>query len=158
MQRKAPVVAAVLAAGIAATSVGRADVPAGYWLTENGRAIVQIEPCGSSICGRLAWLANPTQSDGTPKRDENNPDRGARMQTLCGLELIGEFMRARDDRWEGGYIYNPRDGKKYSAWLALDGSDRLKVRGYLGLPLLGQTQTWTRIDGNRGGCAHLFDN
>ena len=44
-----------------------------------------------------------------------------------------------------GTIYDPSTGNTYSCRLTLEGADRLLLRGYLGIPLIGRTTTWTRV-------------
>ena len=48
--------------------------------------------------------------------------------------------------WRNGTVYDPTSGRTYSAEARLDGSDRLRLRGYLGIRLLGRTTTWIRVD------------
>ena len=49
--------------------------------------------------------------------------------------------------WDGGEILDPNNGKVYKVRLKpVDGGARLEVRGYIGAPLLGRTQTWTRVE------------
>ena len=51
------------------------------------------------------------------------------------------------DLWEGGHILDPADGKVYKVRLSpVDGGKKLEVRGYVGMPLLGRTQTWLRVE------------
>jgi uncharacterized protein (DUF2147 family) len=54
--------------------------------------------------------------------------------------------------WVGGSIYDPATGNTYTCHLALDGDDRLRVRGYVGIPLLGRTTTWTRVGAESRFC------
>lgn len=49
------------------------------------------------------------------------------------------------DAWDGGQILDPAKGKTYKVKLTLaDGGQKLDVRGYIGMPMLGRTQTWVR--------------
>ena len=51
------------------------------------------------------------------------------------------------DVWEGGKILDPNDGKEFSVrFTPIDGGKKMEVRGYIGLPMLGKTQTWVRGD------------
>lgn len=134
----------------------------GYWLTENNRAIVRIEPCMTNLdpkaCGRIVWLAEPMDTKGRVKTDHMNPDVARRGDHLCSVELIKSFERQPNGAWTGGKIYNPQDGQNYAAEMELDGPDGLRLRGYVLLPLFGRTQRWTRVADDRGGCrATAFD-
>jgi uncharacterized protein (DUF2147 family) len=63
-----------------------------------------------------------------------------------GLEIIRGMKQEGDDKFGGGTILDPRDGKVYHATMKIapDGQT-LIVRGYLGFELLGQNQYWTRL-------------
>jgi uncharacterized protein (DUF2147 family) len=124
----------------------------GFWLSENQRAVIEIVPCGESACGKTVWLQEPLNGDGQPKTDDNNTDEELRGRMLCGVELISNFQNVKPGAWSGGAVYSPRDGKTYAASMELRGDDTLELRGYLLLPLFGQTQVWTREPGDRGGC------
>ena len=127
----------------------------GRWLVEDGRAVIELEPCGAQACGRLVWMENPRDEQGNPKRDANNPDPGARMRPLCGLRLVSGLQPAGDGSWKDGQIYSARDGRTYGFQVAPDGPDRLAARGYVGFSLLGGSQTWTREGGRYGNCTTL---
>ncbi|MEM0988769.1 MAG: DUF2147 domain-containing protein [Pseudomonadota bacterium] len=136
----------------AVASTDGGDPAFGYWLTENGKAIVEFAPCGSKTCGRMVWVANPNDDQGKPKLDVANLDEAKRGRPICGLDLVGGLDADGPGAWTDGWIYNPRDGSTYSANIQAISGDKLKVRGYLGLSLLGSSQTWTRVANDRGGC------
>jgi len=54
-------------------------------------------------------------------------------------------LRRQGDTWEGGEILDPENGSVYRCKLhpVSDGS-KLEVRGFIGISLLGRTQTWMR--------------
>ncbi|MGF1445728.1 MAG: DUF2147 domain-containing protein [Pikeienuella sp.] len=127
----------------------------GYWLVENGRAIIEIHACGAQgqeACGRIAWLAEPDKPDGRPKIDMNNPVPELRGAPLCGLRLLSGLSRLGPGTWSGGSIYDSRNGSVWSVEVTALGPRRLDVRGYLGISLLGRSQIWTRQPDNRDGC------
>jgi uncharacterized protein (DUF2147 family) len=124
--------------------------PLGRWLTESKRGVIEIYRCGEALCGRLVWMIEPVRR-GAPALDDNNPEPALRQRRLCGLTMLGGFRAAEPGHWEEGWIYDPDSGKTYHATLALDG-EALHLRGYVGIPLFGETQTWTRPDPRYGSC------
>jgi uncharacterized protein (DUF2147 family) len=144
-----------LALVLAGPAAAATDPVFGRWLVESGEAVVEIAPCGAEACGSLVWLRNAFDGDGAPKRDANNPDASARTRPLCGMRLISGLERAAEGAWEDGQIYSARDGRTYGFEIRPDGPDRLSVRGYLGISLLGGSQTWVREGGARGNCTGI---
>jgi uncharacterized protein (DUF2147 family) len=61
------------------------------------------------------------------------------------MNLVWGFTHAGDNVWEGGSIYNPREGKTYKCKMTLENLDTLKVRGFIGISLIGKTNTWIRV-------------
>lgn len=124
----------------------------GHWLTENKKAIVNVTPCGSSACGNIVWMAEPLTPEGQPKVDANNPDAALKARKICGMAMIGDFTKDSEGEWSNGFIYDPEGGDIYKSKMRLTEEGNLYVRGYVGIPLLGKSQIWTRETGNRGGC------
>ena len=126
-----------------------ADSVIGFWNTQDKNAIFEIYKCGSLYCGKISSLEEPNypptdkQMPGMPKVDRVNPDPALRSRTLVGLPLILGFHYEGDNCWKGK-IYNPEDGETYRCNFSMTGDNQLNVRGYLGIPLLGRTQVWTR--------------
>ena len=58
--------------------------------------------------------------------------------------MLKDF-KYNDDEWSDGRIYNPSDGKEYKAYMKLKDKNTLSVRGYIGISLLGKTDTWIRV-------------
>jgi uncharacterized protein (DUF2147 family) len=143
--------AALLIAGGA--SAAPVDDPTGVWWAEGGSARVEITRCGDALCGQVVWLRSPFDPSGCPLRDENNPNVRLRDREVLGTEILRNLRSAPDKEgvWEGGEIYDPGSGRTYRATLVMDGSDRLRLRGYVGIRLLGRTVTWIRV-GTEGQC------
>jgi uncharacterized protein (DUF2147 family) len=143
------VVGLVLAAG-----AGRAASPLGLWYAEGGAAQVAIERCGGALCGRVIWLRSPFDERGCDLRDRYNPDAGLRDRSLVGLELLRGVTPTPDPdgTLRGGVIYDPTSGRTYRCLLRLDGDDRLELRGYIGLPIIGRTTTWLRVGAEERLC------
>jgi uncharacterized protein (DUF2147 family) len=145
---------AAAAVGLALASASAwAATPVGLWHAEGGAAKVRIEPCGETLCGRVLWLRSPLDEDGCPRRDRLNPDPALQARMVEGLMILRGLVAREDGTWTDGSIYDPASGRTYSCQLTLAGDDRLLLRGYVGVPLLGRTTTWTRVGAERRLCA-----
>jgi uncharacterized protein (DUF2147 family) len=128
------VVLAVLAATAASPADARPDI-AGEWWTPGFNARVRIEACGDALCGRIAWVW-----DETPK---GIADRGP----LLGRLVVDRMRPVEPERWAGGRLYNPEDGRDYAGSLHLQTPDRLVVDGCV--LFVCRTQVWRRADPGR---------
>ncbi len=127
--------------------------PVGRWYAEGGAAQVEIVPCDNDLCGRVVWLRSPFDDDGCTLRDRNNPNPALRGRSVLGLELLRAAPTAVGDDAAGRCsIYDPTSGRTYSCRLWFDGDDRLNLRGYFGVPLLGRTTTWLRVGSESRMC------
>ena len=143
----------LVAAAFFVCLIGAATGPAalaqqvlGVWTPEERDSEIEIAICdGGKICGRIISLSEPLNEEGTEKLDINNKDASLRSRPIIGLELLTGFAADGETKWKGGRIYNPRDGKTYKSTLTLTADGTLKVRGYVGIPALGQTQVWSRV-------------
>jgi uncharacterized protein (DUF2147 family) len=121
----------------------KADDIVGVWLTAGKEpAKIQVYRSGDKFFGKIVWLKNPDKN-GKPKVDSKNPDKNKQGQKILGLVIL-EHFKFDEDEWEDGKIYDPESGKTYSCNISLNGTNTLKVRGYIGISLLGRTETWTR--------------
>ncbi|TSD67619.1 DUF2147 domain-containing protein [Inquilinus sp. KBS0705] len=125
-------------------SAQNADAIIGKWLNSTGEGHVQIYKRGDKFFGKLVWLKFPNEEDGKPKLDKFNPDKALQSRPKQGIELLKDFTFDGEDTYEGGTIYDPKSGKTYSCKMTLKG-DVLKMRGYVGISLLGRTENWTRV-------------
>ncbi len=138
--------AAVLLAGtvFAVAHMARAGGdPLGRWLTAGGKSQVEIAPCGERLCGRIVWLKEPLDDDGSPKRDAKNKDETLRERPILGLPLLQGFRRLEDGSWGEGSIYNPEDGDTYRSQMRLVGDDELQVEGCVFI--FCKAQTWKKV-------------
>lgn len=66
-------------------------------------------------------------------------------QPIVGLTILKDLKKTGENEWSGGNILDPENGKVYNAKMSLaDDGKKLNVRGFLGISLLGRTQTWVR--------------
>lgn len=122
------------------------DAVVGTWLNGTKRGHVQIYKQGDNYFGKLVWLKEPNDpTTNKPKLDTKNPDAKMQSRPLMNLNIMTGFEFDGGDVWDEGKIYNPEDGKTYSCKMTLKNPNTLDVRGYVGISLIGKTQTWTRI-------------
>lgn len=122
-----------------------ADDILGTWLTGTQKAAVTIYKEGDKYFGKISWLKTPLNEEGKPKVDKNNPDDARKKDPLMGIRLLKNFVFDGGDQWEKGTIYDPENGKTYSCKITMVNRDKLDVRGFVGISMLGRTQTWIRI-------------
>lgn len=134
--------AALLCLALPAT----AQDPQGVWLTEDGDAKIEIRTCDDTLCGKIVWLEEPNEENGEPKLDDDNPNPELRTRPLLGLELLSGFPTKPNKKgvYEGGKIYDAESGKTYSCHMSFKDEDTLKIRGYVGISLLGRNTMWSR--------------
>jgi uncharacterized protein (DUF2147 family) len=140
----APVLA--LACGLAAAQA----TPVGVWKsiddkTKTERAQIRISEQGGVYSGKIEKLL---AADAKPDSlcDKCSDDR--KDKPIVGMEIIRGVKRGEgDNTWEGGTILDAAEGKVYKVRLqTADGGKKLEVRGYIGMPMLGRTQTWIRLE------------
>lgn len=141
---------------LCAANPAAAGDPTGLWWAEQGAAQVEIRECEGRLCGQVVWLRSPFDEFGCPLRDEKNPDPALRDRDVVGLELLRGLRPSPGSRtvWIDGEVYDPGSGHSYRATLRLDGPDRLRLRGFVGIEWIGRTTTWIRV-GAEGVCVDL---
>ena len=116
----------------------------GKWKLEDGTAIVEVYKQGDVFNGKIVWLQNPTEADGTPAIDNLNPDPKLRTRQVLGLNMLNNLKKVGNE-YTGGSIYDPGNGKTYNCSMKVEG-DVLKVRGSLDKRgLIGRTMDWFRV-------------
>lgn len=119
------------------------DAIVGKWLNPSGEGQIEIYKKGDKYFGKLAWLKEPNLN-GKPKADGNNPNASLKTRPLLNLEILKNFGYD-DGKWTNGTIYDPKSGKTYSCNISLKSTDVMNVRGYIGISLLGRSETFKRV-------------
>lgn len=111
----------------------------GDWREAEG-SVIRIAPCADRACAVLVAISPsaPTREDG------KNPDPALRHRPLCGLTIGTDFHLVGTERAENGTLYDPKSGKTYHGSMEAHG-DQLNLRGYIGVPMFGRTEKWSRI-------------
>jgi uncharacterized protein (DUF2147 family) len=110
----------------------------GLWLTEDKRGVIAISPCGGNLCARIVGFFLDRPDEPTP-----TDYRGV---SQCNLPMITGARQIQPGLWKG-HITDPRNGDVWGVELHLDNRGNLALRGFLAIPLLGHTETWTRYPG-----------
>lgn len=117
----------------------------GVWKTGDGNAMVRIYKNGEKFQGKIVWLKEPNDPEtGKPKVDKNHPDDASKTRPILGLVNIWGFVHKEKNVWEDGNIYDPKNGNTYSCTIKLINANTLEVRGFIGVSLIGRTDTWTK--------------
>jgi uncharacterized protein (DUF2147 family) len=119
----------------------------GNWLNEERTAKVQVYKEGNKYFGKIIWLKEPLDKvTGKPRTDNLNPDEKLKNAPLLGLVMLRNFVFDGDDEWSDGTIYDPKNGKTYKCYIKYDTPSVLKIRGYIGVSMLGRTTYWTKVN------------
>jgi uncharacterized protein (DUF2147 family) len=113
----------------AAVHAAGPDDAKGLWLTAEKDAVIEFKPCAdkaNALCGIIVW----------------DKDAGTPADT-CGVR-IAQLDRYDNEAWRDGWVYDPRDKKKYKGAVRVKGGD-LHIRAFIGAEILGQTETLSRV-------------
>jgi len=118
----------------------------GIWLNEDEDAHIEIYKENDLYNGKIIWLKFPIDDEtGKPKLDKHNPNPELQKRPSLGIKLLTDFEWDGDNEWDEGDIYDPKSGKTYSCYIVMKEYDLLKIRGYIGISLIGKTTYWTRV-------------
>ncbi|KQC01765.1 DUF2147 domain-containing protein [Pedobacter sp. Hv1] len=115
----------------------------GKWVNPSGEGQIEIYKKGDKYFGKLAWIKEPNDEKGKPKTDLKNPNADLRSKPILGLEILKDFV-FEDGKWTDGTIYDPKTGKTYSCNLNIKNDGQLNIRGYVGISLIGRSESWKR--------------
>jgi uncharacterized protein (DUF2147 family) len=118
--------------------------PIGLWKGQD--ATFEMFASEGKLNARIVALSEPKTTEGKEKTDIYNPDPKKRSHPIIGLVFISGFTKKSDTRWENGTVYDPKSGRTYSCFMELQGPDKIKVRGYIGIALMGRNYFWTRAN------------
>ena len=135
------------AAAEAAGQNSSGNSPVGLWKTVDDatgkvKSVVSIWAENNKLYGRIQKLVDPDPKNPSPTCDDCTGDEKGKR--VIGLRILWD-LKKDGDGWSGGSILDPASGKIYKCLLSVeDGGKKLKVRGFIGVSLLGRTQYWVR--------------
>lgn len=113
---------------VSAQAAGPDDAK-GLWMTAENDAVIRFAPCAEApgaLCGTVVW----------------DKDAGTPADT-CGVR-IAQLGRFDKEAWRDGWVYDPRDDKKYKGVVRAQ-ADELRIRAFVGVEILGQTEQLKRV-------------
>lgn len=118
-----------------------ADAIEGKWRTvddETGKpkAVVQISGNGTVFSGKIISLENGVENVCPSCKDK---------RALIGMTVLKGLKADGNNKYSGGEIFSPKNGKTYRAKATVKGKV-LEVRGFVGVSAFGRTQKWHRVD------------
>lgn len=124
--------------------------PAGLWRTiddESGKekSLVRIVESGGVYTAKVEKITDPAKASEVCEKCSD--DR--KGQPIVGMTIMRSVKQDAEDKglWDGGDILDPKNGKVYKVRLKpIEEGKKLEVRGYIGAPLFGRTQTWIRVE------------
>ncbi|WP_185545939.1 DUF2147 domain-containing protein [Variovorax sp. KBW07] len=136
------------AAQAQSSSAAAAD-PRGRWITANGNLEVEVAPCGTALCGTVTKvLGNRSMAPGGGSMQPADGRPALGMTLLQDFKPVDASDASRSPTEWAGQIYNRENGKTYSCNMTVstagNAAGELVLHAYVGLPLFGKTQRWTR--------------
>ena len=114
-----------------------ADAICGYYFAKDpfskeGSQVKIYKAADGTYEGIVCWVENPAKKN------------------FLGYKFLRGFTyNAKEQEWQNGTIHHPGNGKTYKSYLKLDGTDKIKIRGYVGFSALGMTMSWDREKSKR---------
>ncbi len=141
-----------LAATCVVTSAAAQSSPAGLWKTiddvsKKELSQIRINESNGIFTGHIEKLLKAAEAGPNLVCKPCSDDR--KDKPIVGLEIIRgvEKNADTDALWDGGTILDPVNGKTYKLRLKMAESGKeLEVRGYIGAPMFGRSQTWYRVE------------
>ncbi|MCL4744839.1 MAG: DUF2147 domain-containing protein [Burkholderiaceae bacterium] len=133
-----------LGAGTDPARAQGANSPVGLWKsvddeTKKPKSLIRIVESGGVLSGKVEKILTDKTDAKCDKCTDDRKDKPVQGMTI----ITG--MKKEAEGWGGGDILDPNNGKVYRSQMALvEGGKKLEVRGYVGIPLFGRTQTWIR--------------
>jgi uncharacterized protein (DUF2147 family) len=134
-----------------ASSAALAQAPnaVGRWTTiddatKKPKSVVTIWEENGKLYGKIEKLFREPNEEQNPVCDKC--EGALKNQPILGMTILRDLKKDGSE-WTGGNILDPGNGKTYNCIIAVeDGGKKLKVRGFIGVPLLGRTQYWVRAE------------
>lgn len=134
-------------AQILTTGIPVQDRIVGKWMSEEKNVIVQVYKNGDKYGAKLIWFddSDDKLKPMNSRVDYKNPDKALRNRKLIGLEVVDNLSyNPQSNSWDGGMIYDAKNGRTWSSAAQITNEGILKVTGFWHFKFLGKTMTFKR--------------
>lgn len=109
--------------------------------TNKKESVIEIYKKDGKAYAKIVQILDPERQTATCFKCKGK----RKDQRILGMDIL-TGLKEKDDEWSGGKILDPKNGKEYKCYIKLLDKNTLKLRGYIGISLLGRTAIWKRAN------------
>ncbi len=107
--------------------------------TDQIESVIEVYEKDGKAYAKIVKITDPERQDATCFNCKGK----IKDQPILGMDIL-TGLKKKTDEWSGGKILDPKNGKEYKCYIKLLDENTLKLRGYIGISLLGRTAVWKR--------------
>ena len=107
--------------------------------TNEIESVIEVYEKDGKAYAKIIQITDPERQEATCFKCKGR----RKDQRILGMDIL-TGLKKKDDEWSGGKILDPKNGKEYKCYIKLLDENTLKLRGYIGISLLGRTAIWKR--------------
>lgn len=107
--------------------------------TNQIESVIEIYKKDGKAYAKIIEITDPDRKNATCIKCKGK----RKNQKILGMDIL-TGLEEDDDEWSGGKILDPKNGKEYKCYIKLKDANTLKLRGYIGISLIGRTAIWKR--------------
>lgn len=107
--------------------------------TNEIESVIEVYKKDNKAYAKIVEITDPERKDATCIKCKGK----RKNQKILGMDIL-TGLKKDDDEWSGGKILDPKNGKEYKCYIKLKDPNTLKLRGYIGISLIGRTAIWKR--------------
>lgn len=107
--------------------------------TNEIESVIEVYQKDNKAYAKIIEITDPERKDATCIKCKGK----RKNQKILGMDIL-TGLKKDDDEWSGGKILDPKNGKEYKCYIKLKDPNTLKLRGYIGISLIGRTAIWKR--------------
>jgi uncharacterized protein (DUF2147 family) len=109
--------------------------------TNEIESVIEVYKKDGKAYAKIIEITDPERQEATCFKCKGK----RKDQRILGMDIL-TGLKKNDDEWSGGKILDPKNGKEYKCYIKLLDDNTLKLRGYIGISLLGRTAIWKRAE------------